>query len=218
MTRWRITAEGVAVFSVAIAVVWLWRAGAIVSTQDALWLIPLTWIVAAVLATWPLFAPSRDLFTWRQWLGSARETAQSLCVVSLIVLPLFVVCDLLYWNWWRGVPVALSLPERWWSMAAYQLLYVGVPEELFFRGYLQQRFDDAFGRPWRLWGASWGPGLLLANLLFAAGHLLVTGDAARLAVFFPGLLFGWLLARTGALIAPIFFHAACNVVFLALRS
>jgi hypothetical protein len=58
----------------------------------------------------------------------------------------------------------------------------------------------------------------MANLLFTAGHLLVTGDVSRLAVFFPGLLFGWLLARTGALIAPMLFHGLCNVALFTLQA
>jgi membrane protease YdiL (CAAX protease family) len=214
----RIVWEGVAVFSAAIGTVWFWRAGMILPARDASWLVPLTWIAVVVLATWPSFSTSRDLFSRVQWYGTPRETVGQLLMMSLIVLPVFGAVYLLYFGWWRGAVIAPSLPERWWAMVAYQLLYVGLPEELFFRGYLQQRFDDAFGRPWRLFGASWGPGLLMANLLFAAGHFVVTGDAERLNVIFPGLLFGWLQARTGALIAPILFHGACNIALFTLQS
>ena len=34
---------------------------------------------------------------------------------------------------------------------------------------------------------------------------------ARLAVFFPALLFGWLRARTGGIGASVVFHALCNL-------
>ncbi len=34
--------------------------------------------------------------------------------------------------------------------------------------------------------------------------------AARLAVFFPSLLFGWLRSRTGGIGASTVFHALCN--------
>ena len=34
---------------------------------------------------------------------------------------------------------------------------------------------------------------------------------ARLAVFFPALLFGWLRARTGGIGASVCLHAICNV-------
>jgi membrane protease YdiL (CAAX protease family) len=219
MTRWRIAGEGVVVFSAAIAVVRLWRSGALLTPADAMWLIPLTWITAAVLATWPLPAASRDLFTADQWAGSSLSVTMSqLLLVSVVALPLFIAADAVHEGWWRGRSITFSWPESWWRMVFYQIVYVGFPEELFFRGYLQQRFDDAFGRPWRLWGASWGAGLPLAALLFAVGHLAVTGETGRLSVFFPGLLFGWLQARTSALLAPMLFHAACNITFLTLQN
>lgn len=218
MTRWRIVGEGAAVFSVAITLVWFWRGGMILPAQDGSWLIPLTWIVAAVLATWPLSSTSRDLFSREQWFGAPRDTARSFLFMNLFVLPVFGVVYLIYHGWWRGAVITPSLPAHWWMMVLYQVVFVGFPEELFFRGYLQQRFDDAFGRPYRCCNASWGPGMLLSDLLFAAGHLLVTGEVRRLAVFIPGLLFGWLQARTGALIAPILFHGFCNIVLLTLQS
>ncbi|HUJ79074.1 MAG TPA: CPBP family intramembrane glutamic endopeptidase [Nitrospiria bacterium] len=218
MTRWRIVLEGAAVYSAAMTAVWVWWAGVVVPAQASAWLIPLTWIVAAALATLPMVTTSRDLFCWAQWIGEPRVTVRSLLFVSLIVLPVFGLVYLLYHSWWRDAVIVPLLPARWGPMALYQLVSAGFPEELFFRGYLQQRFDDAFGRPWRLFGASYGPGLLLANLLFAAGHFVVTGDVQRLAVFFPGLLFGWLLARTGALLDPALFHGLCNITLLTLHS
>jgi membrane protease YdiL (CAAX protease family) len=39
---------------------------------------------------------------------------------------------------------------------------------------------------------------------------------ARLAVFFPALLFGWLRARTGGIGASVLFHASCNLYALLL--
>jgi len=217
--NWRPVTEGCLVSGAAIVTVWLWREGIILRPEEASWLIPLTWIVAAVIATWPLFQHSRDLFTIPQWFGgSPWLTLRQLVWISLIVLVPFSVIYLLYQGWWRAAAIVPVIPEQWGRMVFYQLVYVGFPEELFFRGYLQQRFDDAFGRPYRLLGASWGPGLLMANLLFAAGHLLVTGDVSRLSVFFPGLLFGWLLARTGALIAPMLFHGLCNSVLFTLQA
>jgi membrane protease YdiL (CAAX protease family) len=210
--------EGWLAFVAAIGAVWLWRSGMIFSPDDATWLIPLTWIVAAVAATWPLFPGSRDLFTRAQWLGSPRATTAALLWGIAVVLPLFGALYLFYHGWWRGAPIDIGLPADWGRMVYYQFVFVSFPEELFFRGYLQQRLDDAFGRPYRLLGASWGPGLLMANLLFAAGHVLVTNDVSRADVFFPGLLFGWLQARTGALVAPILFHGACNVALFTLQA
>lgn len=107
-----------------------------------------------------------------------------------------------------------------------QLVIIALPEEAFYRGYLQSRLDEAlpgFGSrrdpvtqelvPIRLnvLGASIGPALFLTSLIFAAGHFATIREPARLAVFFPSLLFGWLRQRTRGVGAGILFHASCNV-------
>lgn len=93
-----------------------------------------------------------------------------------------------------------------------QLLGIAVPEEMFYRGYVQTALDDAFPS-WRfqVLGATLGAGVLLGSLIFAVGHFATHAHAARLTVFFPSLVFGWLRARTGGVGASVFFHAACNL-------
>jgi membrane protease YdiL (CAAX protease family) len=36
-------------------------------------------------------------------------------------------------------------------------------------------------------------------------------NVQRLAVFFPALVFGWMRARTGSILAGATFHALCNL-------
>jgi membrane protease YdiL (CAAX protease family) len=69
----------------------------------------------------------------------------------------------------------------------------------------------------RILGAEIGPGFLATQALFAAGHL-VTLQPWRLATFFPGLLFGWLRARTGGVVAPAVAHALSNLLVLFLEA
>lgn len=97
-----------------------------------------------------------------------------------------------------------------------QLFVIALPEEAFYRGYLQSRLDDAWAPRWDLLGARLGPGWLVATALFALGHVVTVHSAARLAVFFPALVFGWLRARTGGIGASVGFHALCNVYSMAL--
>ena len=113
----------------------------------------------------------------------------------------------------------------WWLLlwSLTHLLLVALPEEYFYRGYLQTRFNDLFGgghsdTPRTFLGfsrANW-----LTSALFALGHVLVpvagSFSLARAAVFFPSLLFGWLRERTGSIIAPVVFHAAANMMVLIL--
>ncbi len=92
-----------------------------------------------------------------------------------------------------------------------QLSLIALPEEVFYRGYLQTRLDDAWPLRVRLFGASVGPSVVVTSAIFALGHLLTIHDPGRLAVFFPSLVFGWLRARTGGVGASIAFHALCNL-------
>ena len=68
----------------------------------------------------------------------------------------------------------------------------------------------------RVLGADLGPGIVRLGAVFAVGHFLTIRIPARLAVFFPALLFGWLRARTGGIGAGVVFHALCNVFSAAL--
>jgi len=113
---------------------------------------------------------------------------------------------------WVGLERAqLRLPPDFLWLSLTQLLVVAVPEEVFFRGYLQSRLEARFPPTRRLWGAPVGWALLLASLLFAVGHVLVDFNPQRMAVFFPGLVFGWMRARTGSLAAAALFHTLCNL-------
>jgi len=131
-------------------------------------------------------------------------------LLALIVFVPFYFGWKLYWHP-KG---SFSLHMKQWELlneVVGQLVIIALPEEAFYRGYLQSRLDDAL--PWRIRfiGASIGPALVVTSLAFALGHFATIRDPARLAVFFPSLLFGWLRARTGGIGAGVLFHAMCNL-------
>ena len=102
----------------------------------------------------------------------------------------------------------------WWiiNLILVQLLMVALPEELFYRGYLQSRLDQIFHGDTKILGVDVNvKSVLLTSALFAIGHIITVPSPARLAVFFPSLLFGWMRRATGGIAAPILFHAACNL-------
>ena len=111
---------------------------------------------------------------------------------------------------WAGL-AHFRLPREPFDFIAGQLVVVALPEELFFRGYLLKRLEEAFPPRRRLLGGGVGVALLLSALLFALGHVLVDLDPRRLAVFFPGLLFGWMRSATGSILAGTLAHASSNV-------
>ncbi len=113
--------------------------------------------------------------------------------------------------WWKvdlfhAAPLMPLLAD-----AGGQLLMIALPEEAFYRGYLQTSLDRELGTKLNVLGAPIGWGLPLTSAIFAAGHLLTELNPARLAVFFPSLVFGLLRARTGGIGASVLFHALCNL-------
>jgi membrane protease YdiL (CAAX protease family) len=94
-----------------------------------------------------------------------------------------------------------------------QIIVIGIPEELFFRGYLYGRLREAFPPEGRLrvLGVPIGAAALASSALFGLGHFLVDFHVDRLAVFFPALAFVWLRERTGSIAPGALFHALCNL-------
>lgn len=128
---------------------------------------------------------------------------------AAIVFPPFWIGFKLFWR--VKMPFVFRSFESPVNEITGQFLAVALPEEAFFRGYLQTQLDAAFPPRWRIFGADIGPSLVIASAIFAVGHFLTIPSPDRLAVFFPSLLFGWLRARTGGIGASVGFHGLCNV-------
>jgi membrane protease YdiL (CAAX protease family) len=114
-----------------------------------------------------------------------------------------------------GATFHFQLPPHFARQVVEQMLIIALPEEFFFRGYLQTELDRILGKPYRFLGARFGAGLVIAALLFAVCHT-PFGGPARLSVFFPGLLYGWLRARTGTIVVPVLYHAVSNLLLSVL--
>lgn len=110
------------------------------------------------------------------------------------------------------------LPPDFAMQAAAQLVVIALPEELFFRGYVQGRLEDALPPTRNLGGARVGWAWILGAALFGLGHFLVTFEPQMLTRFFPGLAFGWMFARTRSILASTIFHAACNLIMAVLSA
>lgn len=98
----------------------------------------------------------------------------------------------------------------------------GFGEEIFFRGYIQSRVNQSFGRPWRFFGLQFGVGLIVSSLLFGFIHALNTVDYfngrfefARLWMmtnFFTGLFLGCLREGTGSVLPGAIIHGLDDVL------
>ena len=137
-------------------------------------------------------------------------------VVIAVIIPPWVVGYHLYQSLLFGLGPAWRPPEDLLTLVAYQLFFVAIPEEFFYRGYFQTRLNELYPRRWTVFGAQIGMGAVVADLFFAFGHSVVNVQWWHFATFFPGLVFAWMRERTGGVTAGALFHAFCNVAVISL--
>jgi len=181
----------------------------------ALWLlVPLTFVLVPLL-----FAQRR------------RETFESLGIhlhdikpalrlalkVALVTLPPFAG---LFYFWTRYIPPGkvLSLtPLGWASIVVFQFFYIALPEELFYRGYIQGKLNRVYPPIMDVGKGRIGYSLPISAVLFAFGHFFINFHPYRFGVFFPALIFGWMRERSGGILAPAIYHALCNILVIGLE-
>ena len=127
-------------------------------------------------------------------------------VLSVIILSLYVLLSMAVFD------KPLRLDKVSYLVIIQHLLLVSVPEEVFFRGYLQEEIGNNL------------KGIIIVSLLFAVGHLAVrcmglgcsgAGYVENLLTFFPSLVMGYMYLISGTLWANIVFHFLANVVYIA---
>jgi len=130
-------------------------------------------------------------------------------VVSAVLLSIYAAVIYIYGLYSGQKLVFNSLPV---AFILTQLLMVALPEEVFFRGYLQNKLGNNIR------------GVIIVSLLFALGHFitLCLGGGHNIAIcsqavltFFPSLVMGYLYLKTKTLWASIIFHFFANIVHIA---
>lgn len=117
----------------------------------------------------------------------------------------------LLWSLSVGREPTLRLPPGFLASIPIEIGVVALSEELFFRGLLQERLQTGWPSGPRLFGVPVLP-VVGAALVFAVAHFIGDYRVGRLATFFPGLVFGWMRARGGSLVAAVGYHAFCNLL------
>lgn len=100
------------------------------------------------------------------------------------------------------------------SRLLYFAIVVGISEEIAFRGLLQSLLNRAFGRRWLWRGVSFGPGLVIAALLFGLAHAIVGSGFRLQAVLFTtvlGLTLGYIREQDGSVLAPAILHGLADL-------
>lgn len=91
-------------------------------------------------------------------------------------------------------------------------LGVALPEETFYRGYLQPRLESGDPPKHRICGVPFGRATIWCTFMFALGHVLGEWNPLRLGPFLPGLVFAWQRNATQSVVGAIVFHALCNIL------
>lgn len=179
-------------------------------------LVPVLWGLGAIL---PLRSEEGDLLTFGFKGSLIRKNLLYFLISSVVIFPAYAVGFHLYVHW--GLPASAARPfggTSFFHWILYNFLAIALFEELFFRGFVQGRFENwAKVKFLKSSTVFWVP-IFVSAFLFALAHVAVYLDPLRMSVFFPGLLFGWLRARTGSLLAPILSHGTANLVSLLLIS
>ena len=154
--------------------------------------------------------PERLSATLRRALPRLGTESGVALLCALLVFPPFVVGFRIFHH--VQAPFTLHAPRDLGDFMLGQLIVVALPEEALFRGYFQTRLRAVFPTERRLLGVQLSLGALSCQAaLFALLHFLVGFTPARLSVFFPGLLFGYLREKRGGIGAAVWFHALSNL-------
>ncbi|MFN7954574.1 MAG: CPBP family intramembrane glutamic endopeptidase [bacterium] len=170
---------------------------------------PIVWIYGPLLV---LTARHRSPWGYGLDLGDWRGGLRDGLVTLAVMLPLYVFGHYLFATLWQGHAFRFRWPPDLSAEIAGNLLAVGFPEEVFFRGYVLGRLEDACGRDRALWGGRLGWAVVGSAIAFNAAHPLAGGHWWQGNVPF-GLLLGWLRTRRESLVAPTLVHGLTNVVF-----
>ena len=189
--------------------------------EIVLGLVPLLFIYAPVwLCKWRgvdsfsyrLFIPSFTSFA--EWYKASILTAKLNFATWIWFVPLYVWFRTAGGEWlfgWEPNSFVGALPNELLLTVLFQIFYVALPEEFFYRGYFQTRLNELYPRKWTIWGARIGMGSIIANVLFAFGHSLVQFKWWHFATFFPGMLFAWAREKNNGILPGALFHACCNI-------
>lgn len=170
--------------------------------------IPLVFIyVPWILGRWFSFPMDRSGIG----LGNLKTALVTCLIVSAIIFPVFLSGFFAFWKIVAGREVLIGIPDHFATTVLWTFLGVALPEEIFFRGYLQTRLMERFPKGIDILGVKFGWGILLTSVVFALFHLITNPAPARLAVFFPALVFSWLKQRTQSVAAPALFHTLANL-------
>ncbi len=131
-------------------------------------------------------------------------------VVAAVTFPLFLVGHH-FWQEFMGARYhGFHIPDDLGMVLLKQVFLIALPEELFYRGFLETRLERVWPTRRFLFGLPLGRTVVMASFLFALGHFLGEYNPARFGPFFPAFVFSMLVRRSRCISGAILYHGLSN--------
>lgn len=196
---------------------------AAVALACGLWLVLFSPWTDGLVPFWPMMVVATGLLAGTALWLQRRRLRRVLVFRPTDILLGIGLAAVLYGVFWLGRMAAFELfdfapPEIHgiydlraeapaWLIAALLICWIGPAEEVFWRGFVQERLAGALG-PW--------PGLLAAAAVYAGVHVWSFNVMLVVAAGVCGVFWGWLFKKTGRLWPVMISHALWDVAVFVL--
>lgn len=144
-------------------------------------------ILPVLMIAYPVFSGSRIKISF-----SLKDILIGFLASFLILFPCYLFLG--------GNPTKITLAD-----VLFQFIGVAFPEEVFFRGYIQESLKRSLNA------------VLITSLFFSFAHFpnaIFSNNWVSLLSFFPSLIMGWLYLKTGNILPGTIFHFFANILLL----
>ncbi len=132
-------------------------------------------------------------------------------MACLIILSVYLIGYYIYATEFHNKSFSPIMQGSLALLTVNMFLFVGLPEEFFFRGYLQSELNYIFGKKFNFLSVKFGPGLFITAIIFTLSHIFVQMDWSKASLIFISLILGWLREKSGSILASAGFHTLANV-------
>ena len=146
-------------------------------------------IAAIIAVSFQLYVPLWQGYQFA-WPSDWRRDLLRLITISIVTFVPYVIFYI-----YMSPHFAWRMPSNLIEIILLNFLIVALPEEIFYRGFLQPKL-----------------GIILVNVVFALAHWVGEYDLVRLLPFFPGLVFSYLTYRSKSITSAVIYHALCNIL------
>lgn len=142
--------------------------------------------------------------------GAFLEDIGRAVAIGAMTFPLFTVGHHLWQGWLGRSFVDVGVPDDLHVVLLKNTFLIALPEELFYRGFVEHRLERRWPTRVFVLGVPLGRTVVVASAMFALGHFLGEWNPARLGPFFPAFLFSLLTRRSGSITGAVAYHGMSN--------